>query len=147
MTFEYIRGLTEGEGCFTFSVCRRMSGRRYKLPCFIIGMHERDRELLKLVRDKLELNIKIYNRPAWRGDGIQRGRSAILIVRRFNHLKDVIIPLFYKKLHGHKGKQFVEWLEKIGKDPDISDRFKSLYRIYKWGIYDQPKFINKFFDH
>ncbi len=99
-----------------------------------------------MVCDSLGLKSKIYNRPAWRGDGVNRGRSVILIVRDFQQLKDIIIPLFYKKLKGHKGKQFIEWLEKIGSDPDISDRFKSLYRIYKWGIYDGPKFLNRFID-
>ena len=30
---------------------------------------------------------------------------------------------FLQKLKGYKGKQFIEWLEKIGSDPDISDRY------------------------
>lgn len=40
----------------------------------------------------------------------------------------------------------MEWLEETGRNPDVSDRYKALYRIYKFGIYDQPKFLNKFND-
>jgi hypothetical protein len=73
------------------------------------------------------------------------GRQAILVVRDFKQLRDIIIPFFYKKLVGYKGVQFAEWLEKIGSDPCISDRFRSLYNLYKIGVYDNdPKFTEKF---
>jgi len=145
---DYIRGLVTGEGCFSFHTgCRKKDGRKYKIPTFYIGMHERDEGLLRLVRDSLGLHNTIYNHKAWMGDGHKRGRMAVLVVRDFNQLKDIIIPFFYKKLEGYKAIQFMEWLEKIGKDSDVSDRFKSLYRLYKWGIYDEnPKFTEKFKD-
>ena len=150
ISYEYIRGLIEGEGCFTFYPgSKKADGRKYKLPTFVIEMHERDNDLLMLVKATLRLRNKIYYRDNQKKslkDAINHGNTVAIIVREFDQLKDTIVPLFYKKLHGHKGRQFMNWLEKIGNDPDISDRFKSLYRLYKWGIYDQEKFINKFLD-
>jgi len=147
---EYIRGLIEGEGCFTFYYgWKRPNGRKYKVPGFVIGMNERDLELLKLVKDSLGLRNKIYFRGTHHitKSGKDTGRVVVLAVREFDQLKDIIIPLFYKKLRGYKGVQFFDWLEKIGSDPDISDRYKSLYRLYKWGMYDKlPKFTEKFKD-
>ena len=148
ISYEYIRGLVEGEGCFSFCTSPNIkNGKRSRIPAFIISMHERDENLLRLVRDTLGLKNKVYNYKSFQKDGIKRGRKVVLIVREFKQLKDIIIPFLYKKLVGHKRKQFDEWLEKIGNDPQVPDRFKSLYRLYKWGIYDKlPKFKEKFND-
>lgn len=140
---EYIRGLVTGEGCFSFHTgWKRKNGRKYKMPAFYIGMHERDETLLKMVRNSMNLKNQIYNHKSWHGDGSKRGRMASLVVRDFSQLKDIIIPFFYKKLKGYKAIQFMDWIEKIGSDPDISDRYKSLYRLYKWGHYE--KLLDKF---
>jgi len=147
LSYEYIRGLVEGEGCFSFCPgSRKSNGKKYKIPAFVISMHERDERLIEMMRDTLNLKNTVYNHNSSQKDGIKRGRRTTLIVRDFKSLKDIIIPLFYKKLKGFKNKQFFEWLEKIGEDPDITDRFKSLYRLYKWGIYDQKEFLDKFKD-
>ncbi len=148
LSYEYIRGLVEGEGCFTFYPgFRKTDGRKSKLPAFVIAMHERDLDLLILIKNTLQLRNKIYFRNPPTKDGHKKGRTVVLVVREFDQLKDIIIPLFYKKLKGNKGKQFMEWLERIGNDPDVSNRFKSLYRLYKWGMYDtHPKFTKKFKD-
>ncbi len=152
---EYIRGLVEGEGSFTFHTSRKNSdGARYKLPAFVISMNIRDKTLLEAVRNKLGLKNKIYYRIPQiniknpkTGNTYLSGRQAILAVRDFRQLKDIIIPFFYKKLKGYKGTQFAEWLEKIGNEHGVSDRFKSLYRLYKFGVYDKnPKFTEKFRD-
>ncbi|MCX6702358.1 MAG: LAGLIDADG family homing endonuclease [Candidatus Wolfebacteria bacterium] len=146
LSWEYIRGLVDGEGCFTFCPGRRRgNGKKYKIPTFVIGMNERDASLLEMVKKSLRLRNKIYYRKGSGKDGYKRGCVAVLMVREFDQLKDIIIPLFYKKLKGYKGVQFTGWLEKIGSDPDVSDRFKSLYRLYKWGMYDKlSKFTEKF---
>lgn len=147
LSYEYIRGLIEGEGCFTFHPgWTRSNGRKSRFPAFALSMHERDKELIEMVRNTLGLKNKVYIQNSYQKDGYKRGRKATLVVRDFEQLKNIIIPLFHKKLKGYKSKQFIFWLEKIGNDSDISDRYKSLHRIYKWGIYDEPKFINKFVD-
>ena len=66
-----------------------------------------------------------------------------MIVREFGQLKNIIVPFFYKRLKGNKGKQFEQWLEKIGSDPDVSETFKFIYKIYKAGFYDKnPKYLD-----
>ncbi len=149
LSYEYIRGLVEGEGCFTFytnNISKKLNIKKKRVvPAFVIAMHERDEELLRMMRNTLKLKNSLYIRTPSNKDGYNRGNAVVLVVREFDQLKDIIIPLFYKKLKGHKGVQFINWLEKIGNDPDVSDRFKSLYRLYKWGMYDKlPKFTEKF---
>ncbi len=147
LSYNYIRGLVEGEGTFTFCTTTGWRGKKAKVPAFQLRMHIRDKELIEAVRDFLGLKNKIYIYHYPGKDGAKRGPQVMLIVREFNNLKDIIIPLFYKKLIGHKNKQFMEWLEKIGSDPAIPDSFKSLYRLYKWGVYNEnPKFTQKFID-
>jgi len=108
LSFEYIRGLAEGEGSFTFSTSpsyppeKLPDGtlKRIKVPAFVIGMHKRDEELLRKVRNTLGLQNTVYRytRLCKRDKRIRH--SAILIIREYLSIKDVIIPLFYKKLHG-----------------------------------------------
>ena len=65
LSYDYIRGLAEGEGSFNFSTTTRKSAdgkiKRFKIPAFSISMHERDESLLLKVRDALELSNKVYN--------------------------------------------------------------------------------------
>lgn len=99
-------------------------------------MHERDEYLIELVRDTLGLRNTIYNYDQRRSDGWKRGRKAVLMVREYESLRDVVVPLFYKKLRGNKGTQFMEWLENIGNDRDVPWRYKEIYDLYKSSFYD-----------
>jgi len=154
LTNEYIRGLVEGEGCFTFHsvINDTVNGKKkFKIPAFIIEMHERDKNLIIALRDHLRLKNRIYRlRPVGmrmvtsQGEKIyHRGYKSRLCVRDFGQLKNVIIPMFYKRLNGNKGIQFGEWLEKIGNDPDVPTGYKLLHRLHKCGYYDKnPKFLD-----
>lgn len=145
LTYEYIRGLIDGEGCFSFHTSsKNKNGRRSRIPVFALAMHERDTELIVDLRNTLGLRNKVYNHKSSLSDGYNRGRKAVLFVRELDQLKDIIIPLCYKKLKGYKSKQFIIWLEKIGSDPDVSYRLKSLYRLYKWGFYDKEEKMKLF---
>lgn len=138
LSYEYIRGLTEGEGTFTFSSTGKLGK---KVPAFCIKMHIRDKKLLEMVRNTLGLKNKVYeyNHPG--NDGADRGPGAMLIVREIGNLKNIIVPFFYKRLKGNKGIQFDGWLEKIGSDPFVPDGHKFIYKIYKAGFYDRnPKY-------
>ena len=139
LSYEYIRGLTEGEGCFTF--CSVPTGK--KLPTFILSMSERDKDLLKLVRDTLGLRNRIYQYTRrLRRDKYNHAPMCVLIVRDFGQIKNIIVPLFYKKLRGHKAKQFEIWLEKMGNDPIVQENYQFIYKIHKAGFYDKNlKFI------
>jgi len=114
LPYDYIRGLVEGEGSFTFS-SNVAEGR--KCPTFAIAMHIRDKELLESMRDTMGLKNRVYvYGPPVKKDGYKRGGRAILIVREFGPLKNIIIHFFYNRLKGNKGRQFNSWLEKIGSD-------------------------------
>lgn len=137
ISWDYIRGLIDGEGCFTFS----KSGK-WKVPAFILRMNSRDRDLIIMIKNELGLKSKIYEYDYQKNDGSIRDGQSILIVREFPQIKNVIVPFFYKKLIGHKRKQFEKWINEIGSDPDISDRFKLIYRMCIAGFYDRHnKFI------
>lgn len=143
LTNEYIRGLVEGEGYFTFQkdFSHKLSGRKF--PTFYLIMHERDEDLIKGVRDHLGIrkNQRILYGPYKYKDGINRGAYAKLAVRDFGQMKNIIIPFFYKKLKGYKGRQFAEWLEEMGSDPMMNDGAKLLFKLYKSGYWDKnPKF-------
>jgi len=132
ITYDYIRGLTDGEGTFTFSTQRK---RHLKIPAFSIKMHHRDKALLEAVRDKLCLSNKIYVYNHQGHDGSKRAPQAMLIVREIGQLKNIIVPLFYKTLIGNKAIQFEEWLDKIYKDPEVPHNYKILSILAKSGFY------------
>jgi hypothetical protein len=132
---DYIRGLAEGEGCFTF--CKTKSGY---LPTFSIGMHIRDQHLLIKVADYWGIDNEVYTYEAYKAkDGFKRGATARLLVRDLPSLKGVIIPFFYKKLIGNKSIQFEEWIERIGNDPQVPMRFKVIHELYHSGFWDKPE--------
>ena len=137
ITYEYIRGLIDGEGCFTF--CSVPSKER--LPTFVLGMSNRDKKLIEKVRDKLGLKSEINcYKPRMRKDGYNRMGMCTLMVRDVGQLKNKIVPLFYKNLVGYKADQFEEWIEKIESDPLVPERYKFIHKIYKAGFYDKnPK--------
>ena len=124
---DYIRGLVEGEGTFTFSPSKTKYGR-VKIPAFSIKMHIRDKALIEKVRDKLGLKNRVYVYHHKGNDGANRGPQAMLIVREINNLKDVIVPFFYRKLKGNKAKQFDEWIHKIWKDSEVPHSYKLIYK-------------------
>ncbi|MDI6717693.1 MAG: LAGLIDADG family homing endonuclease [Patescibacteria group bacterium] len=145
LSCEYIRGFIESQGVFGFSTgARRIDGTKYKIPAFIITVNEQDRDFLEKIKNTLGFKNEIYIQKGFQKDGIKRNEKAQLIIRDFEQLKDIIIPLCYKKLKGNKAKQFNDWMEKLGCDQNVSERYKSLYRLYKWGVYNKPKFAELF---
>ena len=143
LTNEFIRGLVVGEGCFTFhTIGYKIIGEaigRWKMPAFVISMHVRDLDLLRSVADQLGLKEPVYTHKSWQGDGIKRGDKATLMVRKFSSLKNIVVPLFYKKLFGYKAIQFEKWIEEIGNNPDVKENYKLIHRLYKCGFWDNPK--------
>lgn len=142
---EYIRGLTEGEGTFTFYTVPRYvvlsngDKKRFKVPAFAIKMHERDWNLLDLVRLSLGLRGRIYRHRPYRYDRYgsrNTAAQASLVVRDVFELRDIIIPLFYGKFHGHKGKQFIKWLEDMGGE-GTARHSQYLNGLYRTGYFDK----------
>lgn len=141
---DYIRGLTDGEGCFTFSTNNyRKSGEiiKQKSPAFVIAMHVRDKWLIVETAEHLGIRDNVYIHKPYLKDGHKRGYVVRFMVRSLDQIRDIIIPFFYKKLAGYKGEQFVKWIEDIGNDPMVAPRYKILYEMYKSGYWDDPKNI------
>jgi len=149
---EYLRGLIEGEGCFTFDQAIRFSKKLgmivvLRRPAFVIAMHIRDKELLLTLCNRLHLSNEVYEYQPYKGDGANRGPQAKLIVREYLQLRDKVVPFFYKRLHGNKARQFESWLETVGSDPRVTKKFRTIYYLYKSGYYDNfpgDKFWEKY---
>ena len=137
ITSEYIRGLVDGEGCFTF--CKDWF-KNY-IPAFGIIMHARDQWLLVKVADYLNIKgeVRIYRAYNYPHDPIKHPMTARMMVRDIETLKNVVVPIFYKRLIGYKGQQFEGWMERIGSDPLVPEKYKLLYRLYKSGYWDKKE--------
>src|SRR3989344_4311721 len=136
LSYDYIRGLIDGEGCFSFCSAPARKGR-VLLPAFILGMSVRDKELVGGVRDMLLLKNKVYTYRNEGKDSVKRQPKVVLIICDPVALRRTIVPLFYKKLIGYKGKQFEAWIERIGSDPLVPANYKIIYRLCKSGFYDK----------
>ena len=138
LTYDYIKGLVEGEGNFTFSTIKK---RKRRVPAFQLKMHVRDAGLITAVRDTMGLTNKIYIYDHPGHDGAKRQPYVLLIVREIGNLKNIVVPFFYNRLVGSKGSQFDNWLDTIGHDPWIPESYKVIYRLHKNGYYRKnPKF-------
>jgi hypothetical protein len=148
ISYEYIRGLIDGEGCFTFCTSKYTNKNgmvmKRKIPTFSLAMHERDKELITAVRDVMGIKNKLYlNKNNHHGDNYNHGQLTMLIVREIGNIKNIIVPFFYGRLHGYKAKQFQAWLEKMGTDPEVPNSFRFIYKISKAGFYDKnPKYLD-----
>ncbi len=137
ISYDYIRGLVDGEGCFTFCSIK-FYGVKKQLPAFVISMSERDENLIGLVKKKLKLRNRIYKyKKRTRIDSYNRMPMVTLIVRDIGQLKNIIVPVFYKKLYGNKGKQFEKWIDRIESDPLVPENYKLISILYKNGFYDK----------
>ncbi len=100
-------------------------------------MNIRDRWLLVETAEHLGIRSDIYVNKPYLKDGYNRGYSAKFVVRSLAEIRDIIIPFFYKKLAGYKGQQFLEWLDEIGKNPEVAERYKVIYEMHKSGYWDK----------
>lgn len=145
MSYEYIRGLIDGEGCFTFHTgFLDKNGIKTRVPAFAIRMHEREEPLFKEIKEFLNLKSKIHNLKAYTSDGHKRGRQILIQVRDFRQLRDIIIPLCNKKLRGYKAKQFDAWIEEMDSDTSVPKQYKLLARLCKNGFFEKEERYKKF---
>ncbi len=148
LSYDYIRGLVERDGCFSFSTIPTMVFRdgdfaKKKLPSFMLQMSGQNRSLIELVKETLGLKNRIYEYKRKSKKDNNNHSMVILNVRDFGQIKNIVVPFFYKKLRGDKAKQFEDWIYKIGNDPDVEEKYRLICKIYKEGFYERnPKFIN-----
>lgn len=138
MSYEYIRGLIDGEGCFTFCTLGYKGQQKLRIPAFILSMSKRDEELIYLIKERLKIRNKIYeNERAKRKDSYNRQPMITMIIRDIGQLKNIIVPLCYNKLHGNKALQFDQWIEEIGSNSNVPKGYKFIHNLYKVGFYDK----------
>jgi len=132
LTYDYIRGLINSQGCFTFhTVPNRLSGgmvKKVKIPAFILTTHDRDEDLMATIRRYLDIEKRPYR--------VSKNTSK-LVIRDLGTLKNIIIPICYNGLIGYRKRQFEFWLDKMGTDPDVPEQYKLLYRLYKKNFFDK----------
>lgn len=105
LSLDFIAGLIAGEGSFMWI---KQNGR--EVPVFQLKMHVRDKELIEMVRDGLDLNEPIHEYTH------QNRHCAMLLVRKRKSIAEKIIPLLDDHLHGYKKIQFEEWRKKFAKE-------------------------------
>jgi hypothetical protein len=146
LTYDHIRGLIDGGGCFTFHTVPNSRGnivKKAKIPAFVLIMHERNAPLMGAIKDFLNIDKDLYHYGPRRKDGYNRGGIIKLSVRDLGTLKNTIIPLFYNNLIGYKNQQFEAWLNKMGTDPDVPEQYRLLYRLHRTGYFERnPKFMS-----
>jgi hypothetical protein len=137
LSYEYIRGLIEGEGCFSFSTIGYKGSTKLRIPAFILSMSKRDETLAYLIKEKLKIRNKIYeHKIPIRKDSYNRQPMITMIVRDIGQLKNIIVPLCYKKFHGNKGLQFEKWIGEIGSNPSVPKGYKFIHHLYEIGFYE-----------
>lgn len=135
VSYDYIRGLVQGAGVFTFTTSAKLGSlKSRRIPAFQLRMHADNQELLEAIANRLKLSNKVYI-YRYTKDGARRKPIAFLIIREFSSLKNTIIPLFYEQLAGDKEREFEEWLQRIGSDPQVPKSYKLLYRLHKSGYF------------
>lgn len=111
LPFDYISGLTDGEGCFALKFRRDIRREKKGSPVyyywtveFAILLHGDDSLLLKSVQKTLNCGKTTLNKR-----GIVR-----YAVNRFLDLQGKIIPFFRRHpLHGKKASDFELWAEAV----------------------------------
>ena len=97
----YISGFVDGEGCFYVGINPHpeMSSRHQVLPEFTVVQHRRDIQLLHALKAFFECGVVRVN----------HGERWAFRVRRFEHLKAVIVPFFER--HPLRSKKQVDFLK------------------------------------
>jgi len=105
-------------------------------------MNFRDRELIEGVRDYLGLKNRVYVYDHSGKDEWNRKPYASLVVRDIDGLKNKITPFFYNRLVGYKAIQFDDWLEVMGNDILVPERYNIIYRLHKNGYYTKNPYLD-----
>lgn len=113
LSLDFIAGLIAGEGYFGL-VNHNTAKQKTKVFVFQLRMHYDDRNLVFAVKNSLGLREPVYeyNHQDKKKSSLWR-HTALLLVRRREVIKKIIIPAFDGRLYGLKEKQFNEWKKKF----------------------------------
>lgn len=100
-SYDFIAGLLTGIGSFLW-----VKQKNSEVPVFQLKMQSGDHELLKLVKDRLEIRESIHQY-------IHQGRAySLLLIRSRRTIENKLIPIFDGRLFGQKQIQFDVWKNK-----------------------------------
>ena len=116
LSLDFIAGLVSKEGYFGWT---KQNEKQQKMAVFQIRMHYNDKNLIFAVKNSLGLKESIYEyhyqdqkkSSLWR-------HSVLLLVRRREVIKKIIIPAFDGRLYGLKEKQFNQWKKEFFKQEE-----------------------------
>lgn len=107
LSLDFIAGLITGGGYFGWV---KYNTTNQKMAVFQIRMHYNDRDLIFSVKNTLGLKEPIYeyNYQDQKKPSLWR-HQVVLLIRRREVIKKIIIPAFEGRLSGLKEKQFNQW--------------------------------------
>lgn len=107
LSLDFIAGVIAGQGYFGWV---KQSKGQQKVAVFQLRMHYNDRNLVFAVKNTLGLKEPVYeyNYQDQKKPSLWR-HSVLLLVRRREVIKKIIIPAFDDRLYGLKEQQFNQW--------------------------------------
>lgn len=107
LSLEFIAGLITGEGYFGWVNYNKTN---QKVAIFQLRMHYNNKNLVFAVKNTLGLKESVYeyNYQDQKKPSLWR-HHVLLLVRRREVIKKIIIPAFEGRLYGSKEKQFNQW--------------------------------------
>ncbi len=104
LSLDFIAGLITSQGYFNW--INQNKGCQ-KVPVFQLKMSVDNKNLIFAVRNTLRLKEPIYEYKQ------KKSQFVLLLVRKKESIKKIIIPAFDNRLQGRKQKQFDQWKEKF----------------------------------
>lgn len=107
LSLDFIAGLISGQGYFSW--VSQKKGQQ-KIAVFQLRMHYNDKNLIFAIKNTLGLKEPIYeyNYQDQKKPSLWR-HSVLLLVRKREVIKKIIIPAFDNRLYGLKEIQFNQW--------------------------------------
>lgn len=109
MTLDYIAGLIEGEGSFSFRHKPRYKTHKpCYVPCFRLALWDLDKELLEQVRDTIGVGkVSLKGHPP-------NGRTQYMLqIQGYKQCLALIDVLDRTKLYGQKAQSYTTWKQLV----------------------------------
>lgn len=132
---EYVCGFLDGRARFLF-YNNKSGGKEVKIPTFLVSSE--DRSMVILTKNLLFIRNRVYEHPSKIGrDGYLRRYLAEIIIRDVGQLKNKVVPFFYGTQSKIKRSELHDWIQKIGSDPMVPERYKIISKLYSRGFYNK----------
>jgi len=117
LSLEFVAGIITSQGYFGW--VKQNKGKQ-KVAVFQVRMNYKDKDLLFSIRNSLGLKEAVYEYGRQNKNKThQRQHISLLLVRRREVIKKIIIPAFDGRLYGLKEKQFNQWKKEFSEQEKI----------------------------